>query len=309
MAGLILKVYLDISQGTLLQKIPKFPVLTIVIVLLFLQIGLCQEKTLAIKEFKTDQPIPFATFSINLKRYFSADSNGRFIFSTLPFNQRDTIRISALGYQSQIWEATNLLLPETIFLRPNVIQLDEVSIGQKKYTKTKLSIPSYTIYDQYATFLNSKYAVFIPNLDNKIGYISELEYHLTDNSHGIEMPFKANVYSKSSTKNIPDKALIEDDLIVFNPKRKRKVVVDISKYNIDLPKEGFFIVLEILSNEYYSREKVYTAKHFWTKTPGISITKNKYKDGSYSVRSIGKGSTWFHFDNRNFLFTANILSR
>jgi len=39
-----------------------------------------------------------------------------------------------------------------------------------------------------------------------------------------------------------------------NSKREHKFKVDISKYNIRLPEEGFFIVTEILNAEYYDKK-------------------------------------------------------
>ncbi|HBZ25774.1 MAG TPA: hypothetical protein DEO54_05970 [Rikenellaceae bacterium] len=92
----------------------------------------------AIKDRLTDEPIEFATISVNDKPYGTVSNlNGEFIF-TLPDSLLDShIKISHLGYQSRLFKASLLAGQRaTFYLDQRIIPLQEIVVRAIDPTKT-----------------------------------------------------------------------------------------------------------------------------------------------------------------------------
>lgn len=92
------------------------------------------------------------------------------------------------------------------------------------------------------------------------------------------MPFNVELLSRSTDSIYPDTALIKDSIIVYNPERKRKLRVDVSKYHIQIPANGFFAVFQALSPSYYSKQTIWYKKYEHYKIPGLNMHLNKRDD-------------------------------
>lgn len=64
------------------------------------------------------------------------------------------------------------------------------------------------------------------------------------------MPFKVSLFSVDSINKIPDKKLIDESIFVQKDKNN-KIEIDVIEYDIDFPSNGVFVVVEILSVDYY----------------------------------------------------------
>jgi hypothetical protein len=68
------------------------------------------------------------------------------------------------------------------------------------------------------------------------------------------------IYSKDSITGFPNEDLIKDNLIVSVGKKEQRIVLETSKYDIEIPKNGIFVSLERLNIPYNTYEDVYKYK-------------------------------------------------
>jgi len=241
---------------------------------------------LVVVDSATSKGVAKATVSINKKTYFSADNNGAVYIDKDLIRPKDSIGISCVGYKS-VWLRPNVThrFPDTVSISFSVTELKIINVGQNQPALVVMGDVKRKYNTHGVTDPNSSFAQFIPN-DKKVkGIITSVEYVLNDELHGIEMPFRVRLFTKMKDSITLDKELTSDSIIVYNPDRRRKVIVDISRFNIHLPPEGVIAIFETLSRFYYSKDSIwYRAKNWergneFVKTPGIDMdqTKNNWE--------------------------------
>lgn len=255
-------------------------------------------------------PVSDATLSINGKKYHAANKNGEILLLNESIKLGDTLRFSHIGYKSKIFIVSEQdHLPNTIEMASDNRQLLDVTISKKNKAKFISIGNTYTAYfTGYLTFLNSKYALFVPFKENYNATFKSIQLKISDRGKGQRKPLKINIYSKSVSRE-PGHALINDDIIVSNPKGKINVVVDISKYNLQVPSTGFFIVVETLSAEYYDEGFVKSMYgQLRSRLPAFFWTDKKKDSENYSMYQFGFDlkKQWIDFSSSNFCFSAKI---
>ncbi|TWI98180.1 hypothetical protein JN11_03259 [Mucilaginibacter frigoritolerans] len=218
------------------------------------------------------------TIAINKTHYYSTSINGSVNIDKSYINRDSRLRISCIGYSPFLLKIGSAALPDTIRLARSITLLHEVKISPYKpqpvtwgYFKTK-HIGSLN------SSPNNESAEYFPNDAKVSGTIASVDFELNDRQHAIEKPFGVEVLSRSDDSIFPDTALITDSIIVYNPEKKPHVSVDLSKYHIQVPKNGFFIVFETLDDSYYEKGTIYVDNYMYSKTPAINIFLTK-KDG------------------------------
>ena len=207
------------------------------------------------------------TVMLNKNGFITNDTGVLFIEKRL-LKKNDTIKVSSIGYTTKnIKLTTNYRYPDTIFLSPSLTILNEVVIknqGQKvlgqiaqRYDGGYLLIPDQEI------------AEYVPNPNKSSGTINSLIFVIKDDHKGIVGPFKVNIYSKDSTM-YPGENYLKDSLIVYNSKKRPVVIVDVTKYNLAVPPNGFFVGFESLSPSWYENDVVEIKGHKYFKVPGIA---------------------------------------
>jgi hypothetical protein len=272
------------------------------------------EISIAVKDNATKKNIEWASLSINKAFFLSSDEEGGISFNSNLFKETDSITISAVGYISKNY-IFKQLKEETaiIYLLQDVQVLNEVVVNPNKVKPERVVFG--IIYKLFPigtmlTNFNNKYAQYIPNKDGLNCQIKELEFSLGNNQKGIDQPFRVNIYTKNKNNNLPLEELIKDDLIVRNYDRKQKFKVDVSKYNIFTPKDGFFIVAETLNKEYYSNKTVNKHNLSFNRLPSFKIKYTKEPNGEYYNLIKDKSLEWYKNNKlwyTTFYFTA-ILS-
>ena len=213
-----------------------------------------QENTLVkgkIINLETKEPIPYCSI-VYLKKdkgVFS-DSLGNFILKKEPL--LDSIQITSLGYEKkllsiQILEENNLV----ISLKPIYLKLNEVAItpDENKIKKIKKKL------GPIATKLNSPKgigpgvlgrisAIYVANQTQNIPKkITEVHYDLRNRKNSI---VRVQLYHRNELTNLPDKALILEDLIIKLKPGQNRLNVNIEKYNLMMPNNGLFVSLQWL---------------------------------------------------------------
>lgn len=281
--------------------------------------GYCQNKPIAIINSK-EQPVTFATASINHRLYYRVDEKGLLSLPTTDIKQGDTIYISSLGYKSQNLAIINpKLLPEKICLEETVLQLDEISVSNnsKNYTTAKMGEMSSFTISKYLPNPNQQLALFIANSSQRKGFINNITFFLKNTLNGIENPFRVRLYDRKPGSQFPDKELM-DEMVVQNTKKKTFFTIDISKYGVSLPQDGFFVVFELLPRQYYdenhpvirsNKSLGVTYLQYYVPCLAMSSFVNKNSPNYSLIRQVRKNDPesliWYR-SNTNFLIEAEL---
>jgi hypothetical protein len=227
---------------------------------------------LTVVDSVTAKGIDRVTVSINKKRYYTTDVNGVIDINRSLINQDDNIIFSCIGYKSNvIVPGINHRFPDTIKLLASVRSLKEVKISLLKPMETTIGDIKKSYNSHRVPNPEEEFVQYIPNNKKITGIITSIEYVLNDELHGIEMPFKVGLYTKSKKSIFPDEELIKDSIIVYNPQKKRQLSVDISRYNIQLPEDGVIVTFETLSPKYYGKDSIWYKGRNHLKMPGIDM--------------------------------------
>lgn len=284
--------------------------------LIFLHLSLFAQKNtidITVKDNATKKNIEWASLSINKKYFLSSSEEGKISLVSSLFKETDSITISALGYLSKTYILKQLNEEITIvYLLPDVQVLNEVVVNSNNVEAKKVVLGYGYNFSIVTTLtgLNTKYAQFIPNNDGLNCKIKELEFILTNAQKGIDQPFRVNIYSRDKISKFPSKELIEDDLIVRNYKKSKKFTVDVSKYNITTPKDGFFIVAETLNEEYYSNKEVVVHNRSFYRLPTFKVKATEKPNGDFYNLSNINSMRWYKNNKlgyTTYYFTAVLL--
>jgi hypothetical protein len=269
------------------------------ILVLISRICYAQQKTnqvlwhLIVVDENSLQGIGNATITINKKRQVVTGINGLISIDKASIRINDAIAISSIGYQSKlVTVGPDYNYPDTIKLRASVTSLQEVAIISTNVKGMSIGIIKEKYITEWVPNPQMECLQYIPNSESLIGKIETIAYVLSDKLHGIDQPFKVNVYTKSANSIYPDKQLIKDSLIVYNPEKKHNVSVDISKYDIQLPPNGIIVSFETLTPNFYGKDSVWyygrQGKRWFLKMPAIGLgfkNKNDFGHDIYKLDS------------------------
>lgn len=199
-----------------------------------------------IKDSITGNPIPYVSVWMeNESIGTTAEENGEFIIKTDDKNKN--LVFSALGYVSKIRPIHSV---QTVFLNPKTYDLDEVVIMTRKAT-SEIIIGDYTGISLNSGVSNvgqqdvhvwAKLIRFNDKIE-KHPFIKSIEF---DTRSGLKNALlRIRIFNIDNNKN-PIGDATEEDIIVQIKKGKNHNLVDLSKYNIKIPKEGIFIGFEYL---------------------------------------------------------------
>ncbi|MCX7547613.1 hypothetical protein OS188_06560 [Xanthomarina sp. F1114] len=230
------------------------------VLLLFLFSSVIGFSQTRIIDSQTKYPVSYATISFGNGQGFFADDEGVFVFTKKIYPDIDSLFISALGFKDLNISSKNL--PKTLELTPFIDELDEVVVRAKLDRKYKEeSIEPYLDDDYYKCWLptiESEIAVYFKNSDPKLKKLSEIHFPIAlesvdwkkrHKSNADKKPFstlfKVNIYQNEN--GFPGKPLLYQN-IVFNATEKDgdEYTLDVSAYDILIPKSGLFVSLQVL---------------------------------------------------------------
>jgi hypothetical protein len=246
--------------------------------------------------------------------------------------QSDTLIFSFLGYNLKQISIKEINKNDTIFLEATPLLLDEITIVSKiKNTKYKLQklgiVKNKSNHRQCILSTASKIAVYIPNNTNKRKtYIENLIYKNLIVSYRTpiyrtkiknRVVTRLQLYNVNPFTNKPNKPMINDDIIITINKNG-DINYDISKYNIELPLNGVFIVLEVIGiknednnivNNYgnilcYKGTEYMQGKNTWRSFNG-SVWQNEYE---WFINSIKDDARKIKRSIYNAMFSISVKS-
>ena len=232
--------------------------------LVLLLMGFCVSAQVkgVVKDSISGTPIPYATIFIeNENTGTTTEIDGSFI---LDVKEDKKLIISSLGYHLKKTSINN----ETIFLKPKIIELNEVFIEKPKNNKQleigKTNTTKVRHISGEESWINSKYFQY-DTIYKNTKFISKIIFFTKSKVKNAK--FKLRLYNINQ-EGFPGSDILSEDVIVTVKKGNHKTVIDISSHHILFPKTGFFVGYEILkieSNKYDFKYSEYNSTKTITK--------------------------------------------
>jgi hypothetical protein len=159
----------------------------------------------------------------------------------------DTLVFEALGYYSKKIIVKNLKCDSLIILNQKNFEIGQVEIkAKKKKTKNvRLGYQKNSFPSKYMLSPGSQIAVFFSNDKHYNALISKVGYFIKESGFP-NANFRVRIYDNDANFNAPLHDLLDTNLIVHGAKGEEWVVVDVKKYSIKMPYNGYFVAMEWL---------------------------------------------------------------
>lgn len=203
---------------------------------------------------KSNKPVVYANISFLTKNVGTSTlENGTF---TLTINKKllkEKVHISCLNYKDTIVSA-KYLHTKLFFLEPKEIQLKEIIVS-KKIEKEKVvsAIKNRNVSIGLSGRMEVPWAVaryfkYTPAY-KETPYVKSVTVFLVERQKQ-QSKFRIRVFLKDTVLNLPAEDLLTQNVVVFVSKRQKKIQIDLSAYDLEMPKEGVFVALERLHIPY-----------------------------------------------------------
>jgi hypothetical protein len=257
----------------------------------FVSLSFGQQKiTFSVLDSTTLKPIESASVLIYNTFCCSSNNLGMVELETTQLKVGDIVKVSKLGYQEVFFKYIDLRsLPQKVFLKLKVITLDEVKVNNGKVEQFKLGNPVWLTVNNFLLNFNDQVATYIPG--DRFGYVKEVRFNISNDLKGISKPFKMRIFSKGAD-GIPETNLLPEDIIVYNPKGKSWIGVDVSAYKIALPTNGMFVIFQLLPKEYYDGKEVKLHGRYYDRLPSPALRASKENEKYYILTQHIKSSRW-----------------
>jgi hypothetical protein len=120
--------------------------------------------------------------------------------------------------------------------------------------------PTFSVREDAALGLHwgEKHVVFFPENIYEKGTLEKVEFAFSKNSFsekddtvGYKMPVMLKIYARDTLNDVPGEELLKDTIMIVGQKKNRKVLIDISSYQIKLPPGGIYCGVEAFSLRWY----------------------------------------------------------
>ena len=259
-----------------------------VFLLLFVTIHVCSQQVLfrgTLLDSKTKIPVVYANISfLNTNKGISTNKDGTFSMYVQQKYTYTKVHISCLNYKDTIVEATDL--SNSVFLmQPKLNILDEVVLSKKVNKRIVLDKVKKQVHGVHSAGMRMMAKYFPNEKKNKCSnYISKVTIYFSKR-HNKKSKFRVRVFNRDNKTGLPKEDLLNVSLPITIKEKQLQVTVDLSLYDIEMPKNGLFIAFEKLFipfNEYGKKKIDSNSDVFYA--PIIGFTKYNYrkpKDRTY----------------------------
>ena len=227
---------------------------------------------------KTKTPVVYANISfLETTKGISTKENGSFSMYIHQKYMNGKIHISCLNYQDTIVSAitinNNILL-----LQPKQNELDEVVLKKRvnrTFLQDKVKKKVHGVHSVGMRMM-AKYFPF-DEKNTYCRYISKVRLYFSKR-HNKKSKFRVRIFNRDIRTGLPKDDILNINVPVTIAEGQLSAVVDVSNYDIEMPKDGLFIAFEKLFipfNEYGKKQTESENDVFYA--PIIGFTKYKYK--------------------------------
>ncbi|SMO60315.1 carboxypeptidase-like regulatory domain-containing protein [Solitalea koreensis] len=265
-----------------------------------------------------NRSIANATLTItNSKLIYSTSKLGDFEIKIPAALEDQALVVSALGYNSSTIAIKSLSREVNIIgIAPAIYELKDVVVTAAKAKKVYLGTLKNSSYGKFCPYPELDHALYFPNDNNMTGTIKAVKFYIKQCENGvIDAPFRVKLLHKDDSHDYPGKELLKDAIIGHAVKNGAWVTVDVSQYNLDVPWNGFFVVLEILPTQYYAGEVTTSAttdddkkiilKHY--PAPAIGYEKREEIAPIYSWYKYS-GDIWKRQEKYSYMIGVEIIA-
>jgi hypothetical protein len=121
--------------------------------------------------------------------------------------------------------------------------------------------------------INKQQVVYFSSEMYGSGFLDKVEFSFTKrfknyegDTVGCKMPIMLKIYEKDPIKNIPGRELLKDTILIVQQSLNGKTIIDLSKYNIELPQDGIYVGFEAFSTQWYIENGYMTKDNLSYKT-------------------------------------------
>lgn len=231
-----------------------------------------------------------------------ADENGQFSFDLPESRKTDSLKISAIGYQSiSFLRVTNTDKDNKIFLRQTAQALEEVVVHYKKRNYKTLGDNNYTknncsgFADISGNWKGSETAVYIKNKTTV--QIESFSFYVIMNRYADSLLFRLMLYERipgklygkiNQKENWVGKTFLKKPIIFKLGIKQGEFTLDLRDYNIYCTGD-FFISLECLMDKMEISQFCYAGSVDLPSYFKVKAFSNWHKTHGSSVRSGGGG--------------------
>ncbi|RAJ13031.1 hypothetical protein [Olleya aquimaris] len=277
--------------------------------------------------------VSFATISFGNGNGVFADDEGQFVFTKKLYSDIDSLFISALGYKDL--KLATSTLKDTLFLAPQPDLLDEVIVTAKPTGKFKeVTIKPVGHDDYYKCWLptiESEIAVFFPNTDTKPKRLTKIllpikteakTWRKRNRDNHQKRPFSTlfRVQFYQNNNGSPGEVLTYEKIVFIATEDTKSIFeFDVSGFDIFVPKNGFFVSIQVLGftdkngkllpNKKYQEVKTRRGivKVSTTFRPLLPFTDEISEKKTFVKRIFLNGGQWVLFDKQN-IKNSNLLN-
>lgn len=228
-------------------------------------------------EHKTKNPIPYVNLSfLNTLKGTSTDEKGHF-FLDIPKAYLDKqVHISALGFKDTIVVAKDIFKVKRFEMVEQSFELDEVVVSESYGNSVVLNpISSYSLTSGFSSSSTPWIlALYYPNIGAKKKYVEKVNvfFQKDVNFKRPSSKFRLRIYAVDSKTKKPGKDILRKSIVLETDVNKDFVSIDLSAFNLKVPKSGIFIGVEWLFVPY----------NWYTNTYQHSITKKNLVEDRFA---------------------------
>jgi len=305
--------------------------ITVFSILLGWHIGFSQIKVL---DSISQSPVSYATISFGNGQGIFADDDGVFYFTKKLYPDVDSLHISAIGFKNLNIAAENL--PNQLLLQPQADALDEVvlstNLNRKFIEETLKPYLDDDYYNCWLPTIESEIAVYFSKSSEQDQKLTSVTFPIALESKDwnkrkransdkkkFSTLFKVQFYDNDNGK--PGKVLTYET-IVFRATEKNGDAYELSieDYDIYIPKNGFFVSIQVMGYTNKEGKLLPNKKYKEIKTkngvvkiptnfrPLLPFTDEIESKNTYIKRIFISGNNWVKFDKGNG-FKSSLLDK
>jgi hypothetical protein len=199
----------------------------------------------------TNRPVPFCEIIYNNTKGTLTNEEGYFNLNIdNKLTKDDSIRIQNIAYHPKLISINKIDLKEEqkFCIQPKLYKIEAATIKTNKLKKVKKGIYKRKQRFAHNGSKGDKVALYISNKKKHTGFIKNIQYYIVKKGNNPTNKFRVHIYAVDSITNGPGKELLPESIFCNAKEGDEWVIIDILKYNIKYPPNGFFIGLEYLTN-------------------------------------------------------------
>ena len=227
---------------------------------------------------KTREPVVYANISfLETTKGISSIEDGTFSMYIQQKYLNGKVHISCLNYKDTIIKAS-ALNTNVLFLKPKENQLEEVVLTKKVnrvFLQDKVRKKVHGVHSAGMRMM-AKYFPYAKK-NKYCNYLSKVTIYFSKR-HNKKSKFRVRVFSKDVKTGLPKRDLLNVNLPVTIKEKQLEATVNLSSFDIEMPKNGVFIAFEKLFipfNEYGKKQTDSKNDVFYA--PVIGFTQYRHK--------------------------------